>query len=482
MNVMRYVVIGFFLLSGSLALADGPQRAAVPGDGVIQLTDHGYRNWGPELVQYRIDPAQFPPGNRVLLSPDGKAVPFQIKADVLSFVAELSKGQTLQYRLQPADADRSREDSRLSVSKAGEFLEIANDRVAVRVAGPQEKTLPEPAAAATVSAPLAGFKQQGQSWIGGSHFESPRRISSYQFRVVEEGPASIAYEARYRFAPVGEYVWRVQLDNGLPYPVITEEFDFGTMTDGHDFLVLDVTRGWSPDTYHYIECAFGGGESPLFTGGTYSSNLGEYIKLKTSAWDKLASSSAPYPYQPGSSNMVLLDRLTHTGAFGPRGAIGLSGENQATYILPMHGGAWRRGMALTCWKEPGSGIKMALPISVGPQDTYLEVCGDRNAFATLTHDPALPASYGRRIWAICLGLSDKEVFNVRVQAGVIGLDRYKDWILNWSYDASKTFPPCVCDPGTGGASAEDDRLPSGQGTIADALPDQWKSCGWDPQR
>ena len=50
MNVMRCLVIGFVLLSGSLALADGPQRAAVPADGVIQLTDHGYRNWGPELV------------------------------------------------------------------------------------------------------------------------------------------------------------------------------------------------------------------------------------------------------------------------------------------------------------------------------------------------------------------------------------------------------------------------------------------------
>jgi hypothetical protein len=259
----------------------------------------------------------------VLLGPDGKAVPFQIKEGVLSFVAELSKGQTVQYKFQRADVDRSRENSRLSVSKTGEFLEIANDRVAIRVPAPQEKTLPEPAAAATIPAPLAGFKQQGQGWIGSSHFEFPRRITSYHFRVVEEGPASITYEARYRFAPVGEYVLRVQLDNGLPYPVITEEFDFGTMTDGHDFLVLDLTKGWSPDTYHYIECAFGGGESPLGTGGLYSKKLAEYIETRTAEWDK-PGSSTPHLHQPGSSRMVLLDRLTHTGSFGPRGAIGLS--------------------------------------------------------------------------------------------------------------------------------------------------------------
>jgi len=50
--------------------------------------------------------------------------------------------------------------------------------------------------------------------------------------------------------------------------------------------------------------------------------------------------------------MVLVDRLTHTGAFGPRGAIGFSAGDQSAYILPMRGGNWRRGMALTCWNEP----------------------------------------------------------------------------------------------------------------------------------
>jgi hypothetical protein len=52
----------------------------------------------------------------------------------------------------------------------------------------------------------------------------------------------------------------------------------------------------------------------------------------------------------------------------------------------------------------------------------------------------LPVSYGRRSWALCGGLSDKEVADVRLRAGVIGLDRYKNWILNWDAAASKTFP------------------------------------------
>ena len=443
-NPSQYITTLTFLASLGSSLGAElslPNRMPeVPRNGEIRLTEYGYRNWGPELVRYRIDPKQFPQRKSVLLGPDGKAVPFQIHEGTLSFVAELAKGQTVEYKLQASNKDRSRENSNLGLKKSGKFLEITNDRVAVRVPAPQEKTFSKPIPATEVPAPLGGFKQQGHDWMGGSHFQGERKILSYAFRMIGEGPASMEYEARYRFSPTGEYACRIQVVNGLPYALVTEEFDFGSMTDGHDFLVLDITSGWSPDTYRYIECAFGGGESPFGTGGIYASNLTSYVHFKTAAWESAGPSATPHSYQPGSSSMVLVDRLTHTGAFGPRGAIGFSSGSQSTYILPMRGGSWRRGMALTCWNEPGSGIKMALPIGVRPLDNYLEVSGDGNAFATLTHDPALPVSYGRRSWALCGGLSDKEVADVRLRAGVIGLDRYKNWTLHWDADASKTFP------------------------------------------
>ena len=141
----------------------------------------------------------------------------------------------------------------------------------------RRRRCPNRPCAATIPAPLVGFKREGQGWIGGSHFESPRKVSSYQFRVVEEGPASITYEARYRFAPAGEYACRVQLDDGLPYALITEEFDFDAMTEGKDFLVMDLAKGWSPDTYRYMFSGFGGGESPLLTGGIETSPLASLI-------------------------------------------------------------------------------------------------------------------------------------------------------------------------------------------------------------
>jgi hypothetical protein len=64
----------------------------------------------------------------------------------------------------------------------------------------------------------------------------------------------------------------------------------------------------------------------------------------------------------------------------------------------------------------------------------------------MTHDGSLPDTYGRRIWALCCGLSDANVAKVHQQAGVIGLDRYKNWIVSWPCDSSKTFPRSQTTP------------------------------------
>ncbi len=71
-----------------------PPMAQLPADGVIRLTELGYRAWGPEVVHYRIDRKRFRAATTELLGPDGKSVPFQISGDTLTFVAALEKGQT----------------------------------------------------------------------------------------------------------------------------------------------------------------------------------------------------------------------------------------------------------------------------------------------------------------------------------------------------------------------------------------------------
>ena len=60
-----------------------PARKSVPNDGVIRLTDYGFRDWGPELVHYTVDTKAFKPGEVVLRDEAGAEVPCQIDGDVL---------------------------------------------------------------------------------------------------------------------------------------------------------------------------------------------------------------------------------------------------------------------------------------------------------------------------------------------------------------------------------------------------------------
>lgn len=428
------------------AATDGPPMASVPANGAIVLKDYNYRNWGPELVRYQIDTNTFQPGKLVLFNPSSTTIPFQISGNVISFVAQLNKNQTTTYTLQSSVTDRSGENSAITVQTVGMNLEVGNAQFTLRLPVPQSQSFATPVDASQAPAPLVGIKHAGGTWYGGSHFASEHQVSGYNFSVIEQGKSSVTYEARYTFAPAGQYICRIQVVNGLAYALFTEEFDFGVMTPGHDFLVLDLTSGWSPDTYRYMYGGFGGGESPLLTGAITTSGLSSYIATATTAWTNWGATAPPKPYQPGNSSLVLVDRISSTGSFGPRCAVGLSSASQANYLLPMHAGIWRRSLSLTVWNDPASGVKVALPISVRPQDTYLEVGGDTSPFDTGTHDSGVPQTYGRRMWALCCGLSDTAVSDVHQQAGVIGLDRYKDWILNWAYDSSKTFPRAQTTP------------------------------------
>jgi opacity protein-like surface antigen len=89
------ILAGMTLACGLCAAAqaaDAISPASVPADGKITITDYGYRDWGPELVQYTLDPARIQPRNVVLTDAHGGSVPCQIDGNTLSFVASVPKG------------------------------------------------------------------------------------------------------------------------------------------------------------------------------------------------------------------------------------------------------------------------------------------------------------------------------------------------------------------------------------------------------
>lgn len=443
MRTVRRLSALLLLTPALLAAAGTPPgtgRAAVPADGAIRLAEYGYRDWGPELLRYRVDTKSFPPGKVTLTGPDGKPVPCQVSNyGVLSFVAGLAKGQTAEYRLQRGGAG-TRAASGLTQKRSGDALEVGNALFTLRVPRPQEKTFRSPVAAGDVPGPILGIRQQGFGWCGGSRLFTERQVATFAARVLDEGPATVLYEARYTFTPKGEYVCRVRVSDGLAYAEVTEEFDFGAVTEGEDFVVLDLGVGWQPTEVRYIDW-----------GALKAEPLAPYLQKKAGEVAKsvpnVASDAPPPMPRPGNGTLVFLERFTTTGAWGPRGGFGLAGpppqEPQAPRgsltVLPLHAGTWRRALALTSWHDPERGVQVALPLSVRPARWFLETTDDQSPFSTQTHDSSLPASYGRRVWALCVGEEDPVGLHLRV--GVTGLDRYKDWVIDWPEDKAKPAYP-----------------------------------------
>ncbi|NQT88292.1 hypothetical protein HQ560_16105, partial [bacterium] len=229
------------------AAEDTLARRSVPDDGRMAITDLGYREWAPELVHYRVDTARFVPGKLVLLDADGKAVPFQIDGNALAFVASAPEGGTARYHLASSARDRAGENTTLASGRDGDAFMMRNKFLALRMPLPGAKTYAEPVEAAKAPPPILQWAHGDHGWMGGARFATKRTIASHTFTIVRNGPACIEYEARYRFSPKGEYVWRVRLSPLMPIAVVTEEFDVGEMTDGHDLLLLDLHKGWTPE-------------------------------------------------------------------------------------------------------------------------------------------------------------------------------------------------------------------------------------------
>lgn len=409
----------------------------VPADGVIRLADHGFRDWGPELLRYSIDPSQFKPGALDLVGPPGdKPVPFQIASvdgkAVLSFVGSVSKGKSVAYTLRASGADGSRAGSSLIHDTSGDPLELGNSFFSLRLPKPASKRYPEPAAARDVPAPIGGWKKPGRGWSGGARFFTERRVAGYEISCVEQGPASVLYRARYRFAPRGEYVWQVRVSDGVPVAHVTEEYDFGEIGEGKDFLLLDVGAGWTPAR---IGLPSGEGATE-----TKFEPLDALVLRKSKEQGEAVKNVSPHapppPFRPGK-DLLLIDRLSPGAAWGPKAALELRSADgaDAVSISPVFPGSWRRSNNPSIWSGPAGGLIVSLPISVRLSRWYLDLTDDQSPFSMHEHDPGLAPGYGRRAWALGFGHVDPVV--VRKTLGLVGLDRYKGWILEWPEDRKK---------------------------------------------
>jgi hypothetical protein len=429
--------------------ADSMAMAAVPADGRITITDYGCRDWGPELVHYRLDTAKFRPGRLVLLDEAGRAVPFQIDDGVLAFVAAAAKGKTTTYALRASPTDRSAENSMLKAAEQDAHFEMTNGLLSLRMPLPGRKTYSPSADASTVLAPIAAWAGSDGRWMGAAAFATPRKIRSHRFRVLRRGPAVVEYEARYTFAPKGRYVWRVRLSPGMPIAVVTEEFDVGEVTRGEDMVLLDLHKGWRPQSL-----ATSGGQTEQHLPELTRQPLGAYVRRqkKSPGTDPPVGGvgNPPRPVVP-AEGMVLLAKIVPGGKWGGyKGCVQVydgdqPGTGRNIAFVPLFTGSWRRAMAVNAWHQARRGVVLSLPISVRYMRWSLDIADDFSPFSTHEHDPGLPATFGRRVWGLYVGAA---VHLAQARFGYIGLDRYKDWIIEYpDTTGAKAYPGGFFSPG-----------------------------------
>ena len=430
---LAIVAVVLVALAARAEEARDPQvRRHVPADGRIAIADHGYRDWGPELVHYGVDTKRFPPGRLALLDGEGRAVPFQIDGGVLAFVASVPKGGTAVYTLQASERDRSTANSTLAWGEFGDVVEMRNEHLALRMPKPGSAVHAKPVAASAVPPPIVRWAGRDGRWMGGARFVTARKVAAHAFAVVRQGPACAEYEARYRFAPKGEYVWRVRLSPGMPIAIVTEEFDFGEVTEGRDLLMLDLHAGWTPQHTGWVT---GAGEErmPPFRRAAFADHVASKRKAAAEAAPVGGVGKAPRSWEPEKS-LVLLSRTAPAGKWGGYvGGIGVwdgaePGEGRTMALMPLSAGSWRRTMVLNAWHKDGAGIAVGLPLSVRHTRWSLDIADDFSPFSTHEHDEGLPRTYGRRVWGLYVGRQPAEA---QAQFGYIGLDRYKDWTLDW---------------------------------------------------
>lgn len=397
----------------------------VPLDGKITLTDYGYRDWGPELVHYTVDPAKFRPGGCVLTDANGLEVPCQIDGNTLTFVGVLPKGKTVTYRLTPGHPSPAMTE--LTVKHGDTALEVGNNCYTLRLPPVGKHRYRQPITAADTLPPILQWRVGGSPWMGGAHFVTARKVSNIAFTLLRNGPACVEYEARYQFAPAGAYVCRITVAPGLDRAEFVEEFDFGGITRGQDFLLLELQKNCPATTVDLCS-----GDDGVLSHTPLQNYLAEKLSNNTNATANVGGAGrTPMPPIP-ESGMVLLDKIYSASHWGDlKGGVGLSTAGDAPWhvgVVPMHAGSWRRAMALMVWHNTQDGMDVSLPISVRPLTWYNETTDDISPFSTGEPDPGLKPTYGRRQWALYFGDS---LHMLQRTVGYIGLDTYKEWVLDW---------------------------------------------------
>ncbi len=435
-----------FLLAAlaASALAAEPQT--------LTLTDRTGRGFPPDLVNYTIDAPKDGGKNLRVLDAEGKPVPVQVTPAekgqaTLSFVAAVAPNAATTFTVRQ---DGPTAPAAVSATKEGDTLVLANQQLAVKVPALQVKAFDKPVAADTLPAPILAFRGTDGAWKGEGKLAFSRPVA--KFTVEQTGNGPVFAEVRYRldYAEGGWYQATVRVTDRAPFAQVREEFDLGVNADT-DAWQLDLTKGWKPDAVEHMNVA-GQGNGPA----TFTSIADE---AKTVASGPSVGVNLPGG-GPGPVRAIHHDSCwggKYVAYYGVHEAAARqAGANRypLAMVAPLHKGDWRRSASLPVYVQDGT-VRVVFPTAVMPTSWLNEPRSDVSPFSCHEHDPALPSTYGRRVWALVLAPPAMEAKGlqgeagtgnaIRILYGVVGLDRYKDYVLDWP-DTKVTYPRVFTTP------------------------------------
>ncbi len=424
---------------------------------VLTLKDWTGRGFAPDLVNYTIDaPADGGKGLRVL-DGAGKSMSVQVTPGekgkaTLSFVAAIAPNATATYALR-TDGQGPAAVSAVSATKDGDTLILVNQLLAVKVPAPMDKTYDTPVAADTLPAPVLAFRGPDGAWRGEGAIVHQQPVKHASVTQTANGP--VFTEVRYRldYDGGGYYEATIRVTDQTPFAQVTEEYDLGVATNTH-YWQLDLSKGWKPDTAEHMSVA-GQGYSPV----QYPS-LAEEEKTVTAG----PSVGADFPGGAGAPIRYIHHDscwgsrfVSYYGIFGATARKADSNNYPLVFVAPLHKGAWRRANSLPVYVKDG-GVRVRFPMDVAPISWQNEPASDVSPFSCHEHDPNLPVTLGRRVWALVLaqpalkatGYGDPGTaagvgYSVRNIYGTVGLDRYKDFVLSWP-DTQVVYPRVFITP------------------------------------
>lgn len=452
-------------------------------DVALTIRDYSCRGFAPDLVQYRVEGIDSKKAGDVrLFDAEGGALPVQWEADpsgkggTVSFVTSLAHDAAVTNFLS-ASGRGAVAASQLTVHAEKDKTVLANGLFSVTTPAPMEKTYDPPVQASLVSAPILAFTSGKSGAMGASKILTDRLVKTMRVWLAARGPvyADLWYELAW--AEGGFYRCRVRVIDGVPLAQVMEEYDLGKL-DGRDFWELSLTQGWQPDQV----------EKATPWGNGTSMDRGSVGPL-----DALAGQS---------SLRMSVDNgfIGHLGVFRKEQRAASPNDYPMAGVVVLRKGEWRRVNVLDVQAAPHE-VRIRFPMSARDVTWQRDSASVSSPFSTHSFDPSLPPTYGRRHWGLMLsavhlpkeegatafygpayqGFAEHPYAKLppfsraRCLYGIVTLDQYKNYVLDWSEGAAK-YPLLSASNLPPPAAARDPQLKKLYDLYLRAIPNFYMSC------